>query len=184
MEKIKITVEQEKALSSYVKLFETLDTTPLKNFIEKASPFKGMYNILNGFTPEQFSLLLCGWYEVEKPFKVGDWVYDSLSGNYAKIVNLHDGYIKFLITTNFNTNYWVSSDYIEKVTEPCKIMLLELGREKPELRMGDMYIDNKGFNWMINSEEFLEKHALPDFESGRVKIFFPVEKGIEVKRND
>jgi len=148
MEKIKITVEQEKALSSYVKLFETLDNTPFKNFIEKDSPFKGMYNVLNGFTPEQFSLLLCGWYEIEKPFKVGDWVVNKANKQeYAQVIAT---YSNALVRVKYAGN----DDYVFEVEDDV---------------------------WMFDSEEFIEEYALPDFESGRVKIFFPVEKGIEVK---
>lgn len=55
MEKIKITLEQEKALNGFKEEFSNHDA--LEAFIEGNEWYLD-------FSPEQFALLLCGWYTV------------------------------------------------------------------------------------------------------------------------
>jgi hypothetical protein len=65
MKKIKITPEQEKELKKY-KLCNYFK--PLDFFLAIKDCRTNTYENLKNFTPEQFAIILCGWYEVE-----GNW---------------------------------------------------------------------------------------------------------------
>ncbi|WP_163526647.1 hypothetical protein [Halobacillus ihumii] len=73
-DKLVITKEQSGALD----LFNSYDLLFI-DFINPETEWVGAFKSLNNFTPEQFALLLCGWYTVEEPFKVGDWVVHGLA---------------------------------------------------------------------------------------------------------
>ena len=164
MERIRITREQEEALKDFQKY-----GTGFKNFVERDFNYTDIFAPLNDFTPEQFALLLCGWYEVEQSFKVGDWVKLINSEDYSKVMNEH-----------FD-NSW---GWYEKVTEPWKIMLLELGRDKPEFKVGDCCITRSTGTYTYTCRD---KGGIAHFEglfkNDSVKYFYPVESRIEVKGN-
>ena len=181
MEKIVITEEEKVALADYVLSQEKMKLNVIDHFIENKKrdnrPFVSLYKPLNRFTPEQFALLLCDWYEVEQPFKVGDWVYNKLVKGYRKIVIetlTNDKEVNLEYVLKFTERY-------EKVIEPWKIMLLELGRAKPEFKIGDRYVVNCGHNYTITDDTQL-KYAYE--KASKIKYFYPVESRIEVKGYD
>ena len=174
MEKIKITEEQEKALKYWKDNQEEFNS-----FIKGRESYIRSYKPLNDFTPEQFALLLCGWYEVEQPFKVGDWVYNKANDLYQKVSSkcMSD----FLENNEISISFVLTNTiFLEKVTEPWKIMLLELGRDKPEFKVGDKYTTSKrGFHTVDTSNCRMHEDR---FNRGEVTHFYPVESRIEVKR--
>ena len=179
MEKLKITREQEEALKDFKKY-----GTGFKNFVERDFNYTNIFAPLNDFTPEQFALLLCGWYEVEQPFKVGDWVFNPNHFSYAKIKKIQKNVIDYRYT---NENYDMEATpdsfnkKFEKVTEPWKIMLLELGRDKPEFEIEDIVMSEEGFIANFNGHE--GSLGIKWAKENRIKYFYPVESRIEVKGN-
>jgi len=89
MDKIKITKEQRESLESFVNDVSGNQFVTNKQLLQEF--IEGDHWYLD-FTPEQFALLLCGWYEVEQPFEVGDWVYFGYKDKeyIAKIAVKHD----------------------------------------------------------------------------------------------
>ena len=73
MKKIMITQEQKGSFDYYMQDFRDSAEESFNRFIEHKHMWGHEYKPLNDFTPQQFALLLCGWYEVEQPFQVGDW---------------------------------------------------------------------------------------------------------------
>jgi len=73
MNKLVITKEQEEKLKEF-EWHTTSKEDAFKLYKNKDPLYYGVTTFYSNFTPEQFALLLCGWYEVEESFKVGDWV--------------------------------------------------------------------------------------------------------------
>lgn len=178
MEKVKITREQKEAL---VQINLDYGRNAFSNFMGGWRETDPNYKVFKDFTPEQFMKLTCDWYEVEGVFQVGDWVCDTeLELNkciFYKIDRIDDEH------TIFTNGEWESTnnvnDYFEKVTEPWKIMLLELGREKPEFKVNDVYIMSCGTPCRIKNERgFIT--IKNDLEAGRVIGFHSMESRIEV----
>ena len=171
VEKIKITKEQEEVLKRY-KVYNN----GLAAFLSNDGWLEDTFLELKTFTPEQFALLLCGWYEVERTFKVGDWVYDKGLGLYRKITEesfMSDRYV--IINAVRNT-----PDTFEKIEEPWEIMLLELGRDNPNFKTEDIIITNSEVykaDWLTD-EEIIEL-----FDKGLVEGFHSFESRIEVTGN-
>jgi len=70
---------------------------------------------ISNFTPEQFTLLLCGWYEVKPKYEVGDWIFRF--GNVSvitKIETLKDNRIKIYAE---GYDGWLYEDECRKATE-------------------------------------------------------------------
>ena len=173
MEKIKITKEQEEALEYFKG-----DDCSFVDFLycRDDYDYEDSYYPLKVFTPIEFSLLLNGWFEVEEPLKHGDWVLHKSTGQYFKVAEWHNGRLDTLSVVDANN----LATTLEKVTEPWKIMLLNEGREKPELKHKDVILLKNGlaiyFNECNNHDSFIEI-----LKSGKAEKFFPVERGIEVK---
>ena len=185
MEKIVITEEEKVALADYVLSQEKMKLNVIDHFIENKKrdnrPFVSLYKPLNRFTPEQFALLLCDWYEIEQPFKVGDWVKwtHKKETEYLKIKGKEHN--SFIFSDDSTSSISNSLIYIEKVTEPWKIMLLELGRDKPEFKIGDKYEAHLPRTIKIDEHK---KSAEAQALEGNIKYFYPVESRIEVKAYD
>lgn len=175
MEKVKITKEQEEALLLFMDNEKDSDIFYILNV--ELGNWSSCYKSLNKFSIESFSYLLNGWYEVEQPFKVGDWLYDGMY--YVKIEKFLGEHVLFKGEDwDFINNL---DDCYKKVDEPWKIRLLELDREKPELKIGDVYVDIYGVACLIEDQSFLESTVSDEFETNLVAKIFPHEVGIEVK---
>ena len=173
MEKVKITKEQEAALVFYKAGHDFSD------FVLGKVNFEGRSRVLEHFTDIEFSLLLHNWYEVEQPFKVGDWVYDKGLEEYRKIGN--GNYIFGKYNTVSVRVVWNEPDEFEKVTEPWKIMLLELGREKPEFHKNDVIVTESE---VYEAEYLTDEEIIVLFEKDLVRAFHAAEHRIEVKGHD
>jgi len=130
MNKLIISKDVERALETFMDYDGDLDF-----FVQQKDDFIEGYEPLSRFTVEQMALLLCGWYEVEKPFKVGDWVYREISDSYEKIERVEGNY--YYVVSERESLIARNHEW-KKVEEPWKIALLEAGREKPELKEGDI----------------------------------------------
>ncbi|WP_176140661.1 hypothetical protein [Halobacillus salinus] len=87
-----ITDVQEKAATHYYNNYCIMGDLNRSDLMEKFinTDFDCDWKPLNDFTPEQFALLLCGWYEVEEPFNVGDWVMHHACKRPEKAVRIND----------------------------------------------------------------------------------------------
>ena len=148
-EKVKITKEQERALGSLLHKWELPKREIIAKSIEKGwiSP---NHSSLNDFTPEEIALLLCGWYEVEQPFQVGDWVYKSFLGpSVARITKIVDDEIVSTDDKNLRgTDLRVYKTKLRHATpeeiaqEKKRRFWAELGREADEYKVGDVVAKN------------------------------------------
>ena len=176
VEKIKITREQEGEFKKYLRL--ECSTSDIESYIsDYGTVLQKHYPNLYKVKPEQFALLLCGWYEVEEPFKVGDWVYDKGLGLYRKVAEesfMSDRYVFVNAVRN-------TPDTFEKIEESWKIMLLELGRDKPEFNPNDIIITGSE---VYKADWLTDKDIINLYEKGVVKAFHAYENRIEVKDYD
>ena len=179
MEKVKITSKEEMVFVEFV-----ADGCKLRDFVVCKDDYEpeDFYYPLRRFTPEQFSLLLCGWYEVIEEYKVGDYLYEYSEDVFYKITSVGKNGGYGMERVDGEQSFTFSSDsHFEKVVETWKIALLNVGRKETKLQVGDIYVSDDGDTWLIADEEFLFGHAYSDFEEGRVMKYFPHEIGIEVK---
>lgn len=175
MEKVKITREQEKALETWIR---SINNNNLEGFINSKlrGKWKDSLKPLNSITPEQFSHMLNGWYEVEEPFEVGDWVYEHRTGKYHKVVAEWKGVSRTVSAKTANK----SPVDVKKITEQWEIMLLELGRGKPEFHENDVLVTKKS---TFSVKGLSEKQVIGWFDDNLVTAFYPAEHRIEVEGN-
>ena len=173
MNKLIISEDVERALETFMDYDGDLEF-----FVQEKEYFSGGYEPLKQFTVEQFALLLCGWYEVEKPFKVGDWVYREISDSYEKIERIADndyyvvGDIGILIARNHE---W------KKVEDPWKIALLEAGRKKPEFVVGDIILMKSIYTWLFENAEDESERIFEMGREGKIERIYLVENAIDIK---
>lgn len=182
MEKIKITREQEDSLELLIdknknihNLFEGLI------LCKERCISSDIIESLLDFSPEQFALLLCGWYEVEQPFEVGDWVEWTFKGNieYLKITKVEDKKLHF---TDESVGFLPESyKHMKKFTEPWKIVLLESGRKKLEFHKDDIIVTESE---VYEAEYLSDEEIIVLFEKDLVRAFHAAEHRIEVKGHD
>ena len=184
MGKVKITDVQKETLERYLGWIQSErrrgeELTELEYFIENHEDWVDDFKPLKYFSVNDFSLILNGFYEVEQPFKVGDWVRGNLSKDYAKIKKIYNDNFEIEYTVKFegvSRGLYPESEFInkfEKVTEPYKIMLLNLRRRKPEFATDD------GKHYTIKTGQHVIE-CIQLFEEGLVEYFYPVESRIEV----
>lgn len=176
MEKVKITIEQEVALNEWKDCgFSFINFAESTGRGEWHDDFKP----LNDVTISDFSLMLNGWYEVEEFFKVGDWVIWGLNDamEYLKITKITSMGYGFHDDSVGSTRE--SKKYkMEKIEEPWKIMLLDLGREKPEFVRGDSYLTETTYRVINNVNNSMHTNA---FVNNEVIEFFPKSDGIKIQ---
>ena len=143
MAEMKITKEQEKALKRLLHEWEV----PRREIIEKS--IKGGWispnlSQLNDFTHEEIALLLCGWYEVEQPFKVGDWVVDEGLNRVGKLEHYNEDTFIVEWVTGTESYYKHKSLLIRHATpeeiaqEKERRRWAEFGRNPDEYGLGDI----------------------------------------------
>ena len=178
MEKIVISVEEEKAFKEFVNRWAKKTPNEIfKGFIfdkKHGDYITGTLKPLNKISEQDFFFILHGWYEVEQPkFKVGDWVYGIVyeKSRYYKITEESELDERRLSVFYANDHQY----HFDKVTEEWKIVLLELGREKPELKKGDKIINIRDVNIEISEER-------DRYDFRQIKYLYPVESRIEIKQ--
>lgn len=189
MEKVKITNMQKETLERYLRWIRSEnsigeESNALEYFIENSEDWVDDFKPLKYFSVNDFSLILNGFYEIKQNLKAGDWFYNQEKGDYAKVaVITHLGGISYRCShTPMCAVVGNSEDFqdrFKKVTEPWKIMLLDLGREKPELKIGDVFIKNNGDPVLVSGgfvSEVIHEMFVTD-----AKLFCPVESQIKVK---
>jgi uncharacterized protein YkvS len=74
MEKVKLTPEQVKGLEKWKEIANTKQI--LHGFTEENKKYGWLNELecLKSLSFTEMALALCGWYEIEETFKVGDWV--------------------------------------------------------------------------------------------------------------
>lgn len=180
MNKVKITVNQENVLKEFNDIWKDKTANERYEVFLQARKMTFESDALKPLTEineQDFFFMLHGWYEVEQPklkFEVGDWVYGKVSviERYYKITEiavLDSRKICLSYVNDFQESF-------EKVTEDWKIILLELGREKPELKIGDKFITMRGDLWAVHDPNIVDCSKI------KFKYFYPVESRIEFKQ--
>ena len=181
MEKVKITVEQEKVLKKYKN--EVLEENWLSGYVKYRHRWLDTrIACLGELSFNDFSLILHGWYEVEQPvkFEVGDWGLwtHKTSSEYLKIAKIEFGEVHF---TDKSVVLLKDMNKFEKVTEQWKITLLNLGREKPEFNKNDIIVTESE---VYEAEYLSDEEIIVLFEKDLVRAFHAAEHRIEVKGNE
>ena len=186
--KLKITHEQEEALQKFINEPMRNTNSKLAYYIERQNemPFMHEYISLNDFTPEQFALLLCGWYEVEKSFKEGDWI--DWFGSICKVTKAERSTSGRLLIHTDESEGHVYEEECKKATpeeiaqEKERRKWAEIGREPDEFREGDILFDgsiyikfksyeSNVFAITIDDGDFETRHQLKN-----LSLVCPVER--------
>lgn len=181
MNKVKITVQQENVLKEFNDIWKDKTVNERYEIFLQARKMIFESDALKPLTEidsKDFFFMLHGWYEVETPkFKVGDWVFGSIdeyeNKDYYKVtpkVELDDRKLCLSYAINHQ-------ECFEKVTEEWKIVLLELGREKPELKVGDKFTTIQDIPISITT-----RNVGIGFDGTKIKYFYPIESRIEIKQ--
>jgi len=181
MNKLIISEDVERALEEFADMGDGLE-----EFANYKEDFNHQYKPLKDFTVEQMALLLCGWYEVEKPFKAGagDWIYREKGDAYYKVKDVEDGRCYLVLSQKEISEgiiLKVPKDLSEwaKVEEPWKIALLEAGRKKPELKKGDIVRTKRNSIWIVS--DFDSKGTSYEIEQWEIEFVYPIEGRINLK---
>lgn len=175
MEKLKITKEEELALIDFKRTIDSKGANPLE-YRQKYRLVLPKWQKINRFGLDELSLLLHGWYEVEQHFKVGDWAYEKQTDKYLNVIQEYTGKDRTVSVSRIND----FSDKVEKVTEPWKIMLLELGRDKPEFNPNDIIVTNSE---LYKADWLTDKEIIELYNEDLLEEFHAYENRIEVKGN-
>ena len=90
MDKLTISKEEEKLIGEYREVVPEAHRWIEQFRKYQKAPFNAaQFTPLLDFTPQQFALLLCGWYEVEEPLKVGDWAVHKKRGYIGRVITEH-----------------------------------------------------------------------------------------------
>ena len=146
----------------------------------------------NKITPQQFALLLCGWYVVEQPFQVGDWVYHKTS-------TLRNEYVGRLTNITSNNSGWIDRSYKngnqvsakmkelrhatpeEIAQEKKRRFWAELGREVDEYKIGDIVAKNgniQEISGVLRDGWKIQTYSLPVY-NGELTLICPVERRMD-----
>ena len=165
MDKVKLTSKQEEALKEFKK------DDKFEKFVNQRHLFRNVYKPLKDFTPEQFALMLVGWYEVEPSFKEGDIVTSERTGVIYRIVKLHE--LSADLKTGSNN---IATLYLEDIRPATDVekMFYHLGRQKVELKNWDvLVIDHHDVSIVTQSSKDALKEMLDE-----VKYIYPAEERV------
>lgn len=150
-DKLKITKEQEDTLNLFHESFMQVNGLDykLKQFITHRPCYKDddYFSSLYSFTPEQFALLLCGWYEVEQPFQVGEFVVDEQMGKFGTVYKVGE----VIVTVKWNTGAF--SDYTHKTTLLRHATDEEIEQEKKSRTIGEFETMMEKISDLYDSKE-------------------------------
>lgn len=142
--KVKLTQEQADALKDYLAdckgdISEAIDEHS-NVYCDPDNGWFGDYTALNKITPSDMARALLIGYEVEKTFKVGDWVFNKSSDAVIEIIAVE--YANILNGENCNVRHATPE---EIKAEQERRAWKSIGREVGEFRDGDIGVDCIGF---------------------------------------
>jgi len=175
------------------------------NCIKNKDPlYYGVLTFYNNFTPEQFALLLCGWYEVKEEYKVGDWIFRF--NNYSQITRIEndDGILK--VFTDKHKGFLYEDEFrkatAEEITyEKKRRFWDELGRRVEGYRnedvvkyydldlerfiVGSLYVVNECTYSILDDEVRNDNRdvlvSFNKYNLERLKLVVPVEDRLDLK---
>ena len=181
MEKLVISKEQEEAFLKYT------DSMPpsvhLKYFIDNHKEWCAEYGSLSNFTPQQFALLLCGWYKVKEPFKVGDWVKSNSTSKVARIDERGVMDDRAWVD-DFEVNFFIDFRHAtpeEIAQEKKRRFWAELGREVDEYKIGDIVAKNgnvQEISGVLRDGWKIQTYSLPVYND-ELTLICPVERRMD-----
>ena len=126
-------------------------------------------------------------YEIEKEYKVGDWVVHDAGCKLGQIEIVRGKNITVRRTDG--EGYWWNTDFIRHATpeeikaEQERRVWAGIGREPGEFRDGDIIFGdpNSNFGLAITKvvDGWSEKAARSDYYDGHIKGFYPAESFVE-----
>jgi hypothetical protein len=147
MEKVKLTPEQAEAIKTFCKTYNQQYWLEIfKNNKQIPDWEHEEMRVLTELSDEEFALAVCGWYEIEEPFKVGDWVkivYDNKTV-YGQIDTL--AFDDVIANFSDGERRRVHYSEVERMTpeeiaaEKERRKWSSIGREVKEFRVGDIVI--------------------------------------------
>ncbi|QAS52404.1 hypothetical protein [Halobacillus litoralis] len=160
MEKIKITKEQYEDFKHFT---NGRHADPvMRDFIEHKPNIN--YSLDEDFTPQQFALLLCGWYEVQELYGIGDWiVYENeyhtcvmevtgTKSGHIVVDGYHQGF-QNLNEISINSPLIRLATPEEEEQEKERRKWAEIGREVNEYKGGDLIHYEDDFQEVEHVEE-------------------------------
>jgi hypothetical protein len=165
MEKVKLTPEQAEAIKTFCKTYNQQYWLEIfKNNKQIPDWEHEEMRVLTELSDEEFALAVCGWYEIEEPYKVGDWLHVTTPNfNFvAKVVDEYDEY------TEFDNGKRLSSFEFRKATpeeieaEKKRRKWAAIGREVDEYRKGDIVMVIEKIYAELFVEGSVKVSTLPD----------------------
>ena len=126
---------------------------------------------------KDISLMLVDWYDTVDSFKEGEYVWYKVSKDYCKVVNTD--YNTGIKIKSLKTGWYLTirnEELLEKVIEPWKITLLDCGRDRAEVKSGDVLSLKDGTLVQCRSGKRAEFREL--LKSDKVHWFYPVENAV------
>lgn len=137
MNKIKITPEQFQAKAELKYANKGNICTSFHEYMAADGSFTGSLEPLVDFTPEQFAMVLCGYYEVEPKFKPGDLVIQKGKSNIVPVQHVKENKVWAYWNEDNDMKTWVLSNGVRHAT-PQEKFWFNHGRKVWEIRVGDV----------------------------------------------
>lgn len=190
MEKVKLTPEQAEAIEKWKGMANNKQI--LHAFIGNGKEYGWLDELecLKSLSFEEMALALCGWYEIEEPYKVGDWLHVT-TPNFdfvAKVIGERDEY------TEFDNGERLSSFEFRKATpeeiaaEKERRKWAAIGREVNEYRKGDIvtykrygHVDVVAF---VDSQGIYLNQTPRYHSADEIELVCPVEQRFDMNEQD
>jgi len=145
MEKVKLTPEQAEAIEKWKGMANNKQI--LHAFIGNGKEYGWLDELecLKSLSFEEMALVLCGWYEIEEPYKVGDWLHVT-TPNFdfvAKVIGERDEYTEFDNGKKLSAFEFRKATTEEIAIEKERRKWAAIGRKVNEYRKGD-FVKVKG----------------------------------------
>jgi hypothetical protein len=196
MEKVKLTLEQAEAIKTFCKTYNQQYWLEIfKNNKQIPDWEHEEMRILTELSDDEFALAVCGWYEIEEPYKVGDWLYVSTPNSdfVAKVVEEESEYV------GFDNGRLLSSFQFRKATpeeiaaEKERRKWAAIGRKVNEYRKGD-FVKVKGeeFYGVVERPLGNDRYQVRDLHYSRspyidadiLELICPVEHRFDMKEDE
>jgi hypothetical protein len=201
MEKVKLTPEQAEAVKIFCKTYNQQYWLEIfKNNKQIPDWEHEEMRVLTELSDEEFALAVCGWYEIEVLFKVGDWVV--LLGDICEIIRFQcdtpmkdDGrcYLTLKRLPDGIEYYNIPREHVRLATheeiaaEKERRKWVAIGRKHGEFKKGDIVM----FKGYADIVEFVNLQHGPYLKGlkryvdlNEIELICPVEQRFDVKEDN
>lgn len=203
MEKVKLTPEQAEAIEKWKGMANNKQI--LHAFIGNGKEYGWLDELecLKSLSFEEMALVLCDWYEIEEPYKVGDWLHVT-TPNFdfvAKVIGERDEYTEFDNGKKLSAFEFRKATTEEIATEKERRKWAAIGRRVGEFKKGDIVrvVDKGGSNLQVGEIGELGNRCGNAFkvngrlktvnwvggeEGGNFELICPVEHRFDLKEDE